>query len=172
MSIQFLVHLSLFLWKCLGKLSGITQSCLCFLKEQASSQGAALSEEQKCFYATFLLLLGQQFPGILHDAVTQTGDQDYFPFMVASREEGGWCLLLLLSLPTSYLPVEVNKPKQLSSFYKMFHLLLREQKAKCAGPSKTELWGLLGVPPVIWRKSSSKDTSYPAKPPAENELRS
>lgn len=74
--------------------------------------------------------------------------------------------------PNSYLPVEVNKPKQLSSFYKMFHLLLREQKAKCAGTSKTELWGLLGVPPVIWRKSSSKDTSYPAKPPAENELRS
>lgn len=104
MSIRFLVHLSLFLWKCLGKLSGITQSCLCFFKEQASSRDTALSEQQKCFYVTFLLLLGQRFPGILHDAVTQTGHQDYFPFMVASREEGGWCLLLLLSLPTLLPP--------------------------------------------------------------------
>lgn len=91
--------------KCLRKFSGITQSCLCFLKKQENSWCAVLSEQQECFYATFLLLLSQGFPGTLHDTVTHLRGQDYFPSTVVIKEERGWCLLFLLHLPTlHFLP--------------------------------------------------------------------
>ena len=74
---------------------------------------------------------------------------------------------------STHLAMEVNKPKQLSPFDKMFCLLVREKKAKCGGTaSKSELWELLGVSPIIWRKSGFKDTSYSANPLTEYELRS
>lgn len=74
---------------------------------------------------------------------------------------------------STHLPLEVNKPKALSPFNKMFCLLVREKKAKCAGTaSKSEPWELLAVSPIIRRKIKVQGYKLPANPLVEYELRS
>jgi len=73
---------------------------------------------------------------------------------------------------STHLPVEVNKPKQLSPFNKMFCLLVREKKVRCAGTvSKSELRELLGVCPIIWRSVKVKRYKLPTNLLTECELR-
>lgn len=123
---------------------------LSLLFEKASrKQGElwVLREQQECFYATFLLLLGQGFPDTLHDAATLLWGQDNLLFVVLIREENAWCLLFPLNLPAlHFLPHPSMDLKNQTPFDKMFCLLVREKKAKHAGTaSKSELWELPGA---------------------------
>lgn len=90
------------------------------------------SEQQESFHVTFLLLLGQGFPGTFHGAYQ--GGKGLVPAVPAESSSSAFSTHLSMRVKNHQTP-----------FDKMFCLLVREKIAKCAGmASKSELWELLG----------------------------
>lgn len=81
------------------------------------------------------------------------------PRWLSRRNEVGVCCSCCISQLCIFYPLP-NGGKQtesLSPFDKMFCLLMREKKAKCAGTaSKSELWELLGISPSYGENQATR----------------
>lgn len=98
LSAQFLVTSVLFLWKCLSKLSGLTE--LSLLPETPDKLMGCSSGWRAGMLLLYLTVVGQQFPGIVHDALTWTPRSG---FSLLHGYQGGRRLLLLLSLQALWI---------------------------------------------------------------------
>lgn len=172
LGMQFLVQLSLFLWVCLGRFSDITQSCLCFWKINRWMED---SSESTAVTLLWSFLLGQDLQALcMMQSLIYGVKIISLPWWLSARKGFGVCCSCWISPRCIFYPSpsEGKQTRTAISIWQDVSPGERKESKTCWDSIKVRTRGAAMWFLVTWRKSRYKDTSYPANPLTEYELRS